>query len=119
MAVRAGEGPSFGHVDVLASGEHPTWGQHLIADMVSLDAASADEVPADCIDPYLRMTFDPIHALFGGALSGPPETRLVSVVDPGGVLRGAWRRVGRRYAASIDSAIEKQSRPRRLVDADR
>lgn len=83
MVVHVGEGAFFGHVEVIASLEHPSWGRHLIADMVSLDAASADEVLADCVDLYLKMTFDPIRALFDDELFASPAARLVSVVDPG------------------------------------
>jgi len=84
MAVALGDtGRVFGHVEVLASLDHPTYGTHLVQDLVSLDGETGDAVLAECIRVYLSLTFDPIRALFDAALFAAPARQLVSVVDPG------------------------------------
>ena len=83
VAMKSGEDLWFGHAEVLASVEHPTFGKHLIQDLVSLDGASADAILTECIQVYLHLTFDPIRALFDETLFASPARRLISVVDPG------------------------------------
>lgn len=83
LAAKAGEGLWFGHVEVFALLDHPTYGKHLVQDLVSLDAPTGDAVLVECINCYLAMTLDPLRALFDEALFAAPARRLVSVVDPG------------------------------------
>ena len=81
--MKVGADQWFGHVEFLASVDHPTFGKHAIQDLVSLSGASADGVLIECMQVYLNLTFDPIRALFDEALFAEPARQLVSVVDPG------------------------------------
>ncbi len=83
VETKVGADQWFGHVEFLASIDHPTYGKLRIQDLVSLSGDSADAILAECIGVYLRLTFDPIRALFDEALFAAPDAQVLSVVDPG------------------------------------
>ncbi len=83
MVAVVGPGRHFAHVEITASLDHPTYGKHTIADLVSLNGETAEGVLAECVEVYMRMTFDPLRALFDAALFADPAARLVGVTDPG------------------------------------
>ena len=96
MVVRMG-GQFLGHVEFVISLDHPTYGKHLIGDLVSLSGPSGTGVLAECVEVFCKMTFDPVRALFDEALFASPTNRLVSVADPGEAV--AWN----VYAWGIDA----------------
>jgi len=111
MAIAVGEVRALAHVEMIASLDHPTWGRHLIADLVSLDGASPEAALIECVNLYVQMTLDPILALYDDELFASPAARLVTVVEPGEAtawnLYTRWAITGGQDEAVLAARLEE------------